>query len=69
MYRVAFDHLLACTAGDDEAGRCVDGWLRDAGTLVPASQQAQTHRLLDYYVVQMLRAPPERRGRYCMATT
>ena len=65
QYRTAFDHLLACAAGDDEAGRCVDGWLRDTGTLVPASQNEQARRLLDYYVAQVLRAPPERRGRYC----
>lgn len=64
-YRVAFDRLLACAAGDDEAARCVDGWLRDADTLVPASQHEQARRLLDYYIAQVLRAPPERRGRYC----
>ncbi|MDR7133327.1 glyoxylase-like metal-dependent hydrolase (beta-lactamase superfamily II) [Lysobacter niastensis] len=67
QYRVAFDHLLACANGNDEAALCIDGWLRDAGTLVPASQQEQARRLLDYYVVQVLRAPPERRGRYCKA--
>lgn len=65
QYRVAFDHLLGCAAGDDEAGHCVDGWLRDAGTLVPVSQHEHARRLLDYYVVQVLRAPPERRERYC----
>ena len=68
-YRVAFDHLLACAAGNDEAGRCIDGWLRDAGTLVPASQHDQARQLLDYYVVQVLRAPPERRERYCRTAT
>lgn len=65
QYRTAFDRLLACAAGDDEAARCVDGWLRDAGTLVSAPQHEQARRLLDYYVAQVLRAPPERRERYC----
>ena len=69
QYRVAFDHLLGCAAGDDAAGRCVDGWLRDADTLVPASQHELARRLLDYYVAQVLRAPAERRGRYCKGAT
>ncbi|MBF6023885.1 MBL fold metallo-hydrolase [Lysobacter niastensis] len=65
QYRTAFNHLLTCAAGSAAANTCIDGWLADAGTRVPASQHEQARRLLDYYIGQVLRAPPERRDRYC----
>ncbi|WP_457096781.1 MBL fold metallo-hydrolase [Lysobacter sp. P5_B9] len=63
-YRVAFDHLLECAASDAGAAACKAGWLRDARTLIPAQDDALADSLLDYYL-QVLRAPPERRNRYC----
>ena len=64
-YRRAFDRLLACAAGDAEAGACKAGWLADAGGLIAAQDLPLAGSLLDYYIPQVLRAPPERRERYC----
>jgi glyoxylase-like metal-dependent hydrolase (beta-lactamase superfamily II) len=65
LYRRAFDRLLACAAGKDAAATCIDGWLHDAGTLVPAKDQKLARGLLGYYIDQVLRAPPAKRDRYC----
>lgn len=65
VYRRAFDRLLACAASDAPAQACKAGWLRDAATLVPQQDAALGGSLLDYYIPQVLRAPPERRARYC----
>ena len=64
-YRAAFDRLLACAASDAPAATCKVGWRRDAGALVPARDAALADSLLDYYIPHVLRAPPERRSRYC----
>jgi glyoxylase-like metal-dependent hydrolase (beta-lactamase superfamily II) len=66
-YRHAFDRLLACAAGDGDAGGCRGGWLRDADALIPAGDRVLAESLLDYYIPQVLRAPPERRDRHCRA--
>lgn len=56
-WRSAFDHLLECTAGERADAACTDGWLADAGDLVPADQHAFARELLAYYLKQHLRAP------------
>ncbi len=66
-YRVAFDNLLTCTAGREGNATCIDGWLSDAGDLVAPMDHALARGLLDYYLGQVLRAPPARRDRYCPA--
>ena len=66
-WRSAFDHLLACAASDVDAARCKAGWLREAGPLLPDADRALAGTLLDYYLPQVLRAPPARRARYCRA--
>jgi glyoxylase-like metal-dependent hydrolase (beta-lactamase superfamily II) len=66
-YRVAFDHLLDCTAGKATDAQCHQGWIDDAGALIPAGDQALAASLLDYYIPQVLRAPDSRRLRYCKA--
>lgn len=65
VYREGFDRLLACAASDAPAGTCKAGWLRDAATLIPRQDAALAASLLDYYIPQTLRAPPERRAHYC----
>jgi hypothetical protein len=65
MYRDGFDRLLACAASDAPAATCKAGWLRDAATLISQQDTALASSLLDYYIPQVLRAPPERRTRYC----
>jgi glyoxylase-like metal-dependent hydrolase (beta-lactamase superfamily II) len=66
-WRNAFDHLLACAASDADAATCKAAWLHDAGPLIPPADAALASGLLDYYVTQVLRAPPARRDRYCRA--
>jgi glyoxylase-like metal-dependent hydrolase (beta-lactamase superfamily II) len=66
-WRSAFDHLVACAASDADAAACKAGWLRDAGPLITPGDAALADGLLDYYVIQVLRAPPARRDRYCGA--
>ena len=65
LYRDGFDRLLACAASDAPAGTCKTGWLRDIAPLIPRQDAALAESLLDYYIPQVLRAPPERRARYC----
>ena len=65
MYRDGFDRLLACAASDAPAESCKAGWLRDTAPLIPPQDAALAGSLLDYYIPQVLRAPPERRARYC----
>lgn len=64
-YRRGFDRLLACAASDASADTCKAGWLQDTAILLPRQDAAQAGSLLDYYIPQVLRAPPERRARYC----
>ena len=64
-YRSAFDRLLVCAAGTDPSATCSDGWLHDAGQLVPSKDQKLARGLLGYYVDQVLRAPRAKRDRYC----
>lgn len=68
-YRAAFDHLLECAASGDKAEVCKAGWLADAQSLIPSQDDALANSLLDYYITQVLRAPPERRYRYCRKET
>jgi len=67
-YRGAFDRLLACAAGDGDARACNEQWLRDVDGLVAAEDVALARSLLDYYVPHVLRAPPERRARFCRSS-
>jgi len=66
-WRGAYDHLLACAASDAPAAACRDGWLADAGALVPESDRSLATGLLEYYVGQVLRAPEPRRSQSCTA--
>ena len=56
-YRRAFGNLLACAASPKAKDECIDGWLADAGPLVPAEEQKMARALLDYYLDTSLRPP------------
>ncbi|HET6899841.1 MAG TPA: MBL fold metallo-hydrolase, partial [Vicinamibacteria bacterium] len=56
-YRRAFGNLLTCAASPKAKGECIDGWLADAGPLVPAEEQKMARALLDYYLDTSLRPP------------
>jgi glyoxylase-like metal-dependent hydrolase (beta-lactamase superfamily II)/tetratricopeptide (TPR) repeat protein len=65
-YRRAFGNLLACAASPKSKGECIDGWLADAGALVPAEEQKMARALLDYYLDTSLRPPdPARTADLC----
>jgi len=65
-YRRAFGNLLACAASPKAKGECMDGWLADAGALVPAEEQKMARALLDYYLDTSLRPPdPTRAADLC----
>ncbi|MFT3807041.1 hypothetical protein [Arenimonas sp.] len=50
-----FDGLLDCAAGPAEKSACIDGWRRDIGDLVPATQRPSARGMLDYYFETSLR--------------
>lgn len=64
-WRTAFDRLLACTAGKAAKDACVDGWMRDARSLIPASDEKLARGLVDYYVDDSLRADPAKTRERC----
>jgi glyoxylase-like metal-dependent hydrolase (beta-lactamase superfamily II) len=67
-YRRAFGNLLTCGAAREKAnGECVEGWVRDAGTLIADADQHRVRTMMDYYVVNSLRGKPERIERLCGA--
>jgi glyoxylase-like metal-dependent hydrolase (beta-lactamase superfamily II) len=67
IYRRAFDGLLACGASAQPKEACIDGWMRDAGPLIPASDATLARSLLDYYVGQSLRGDAQKREKLCAA--
>ena len=66
-YRRAFDRLLDCAGGPSAKPACVDGWMRDAGRLIPADDEKLARSLLDYYIDGNLRAPAAEKEKLCSA--
>jgi len=64
-YRGAFGKLLACGAGKAAKSECVDAWIRDAGTLIPASDREFAGKLADYYVEASLRGDAAKTAKLC----
>jgi len=64
-WRTAFDHLLACGASKAAKDACIDGWMRDAQSLVPASDEKLARGLLDYYVDNSLRGDAKKTRDLC----
>ncbi|HEU4663936.1 MAG TPA: MBL fold metallo-hydrolase [Dokdonella sp.] len=64
-WRGAFDHLLACAAGKTAKAACVEGWMRDARALIPASDEKLARGLLDYYVDNNLRGDAAKTRELC----
>jgi glyoxylase-like metal-dependent hydrolase (beta-lactamase superfamily II) len=67
IYQKAFDHLLDCAAGKSAKQECIDGWMRDAGALIPAADHALARSLLDYYIDGNLRAADAQKQKLCAA--
>lgn len=64
-YRTSFDRLLECNAARSAKSTCIDGWLRDAATLIPPADESLARVLLDYYIDSSLRAKPQAAGALC----
>ena len=58
-YRAAFDRLAACAASDAGKQACAEGWVHDAGPLIPESDRGRVGGMLEYYV-DLLRNPAKR---------
>lgn len=67
-YRTAYGNLLDCAASTRSKTQCADGWLHDAGPLVPPSQQKLARSLIDYYMDKSLRADAQHTATLCAAT-
>ncbi len=65
-YRAAFDHLLVCATSKSAKAVCIDGWMRDAGPLIPASDEKLARSLLNYYLDASLRTNLARTGALCI---
>ncbi len=49
-YRAAFGRLLACAAAPGPEAACTDGWIADAGALIPEPDRPFARQLMAYYV-------------------
>ena len=65
VYRAAFDHLLTCTASTATKDVCIEGWMKDAGTLIEGEDPKWVRSLLDYYVDAHLRGDPAQNAKLC----
>jgi len=54
-YRMAYDNLLGCAASKRAKPSCIDGWMHDAQSLIPARDEKLARGLLDYYIDNSLR--------------
>jgi glyoxylase-like metal-dependent hydrolase (beta-lactamase superfamily II) len=65
-YRRAFVGLLACS-NDTQVpmDQCVEGWLSDAGRLIPESEREYARTLVRYYINAVLRGDPKKLAQQC----
>jgi glyoxylase-like metal-dependent hydrolase (beta-lactamase superfamily II) len=68
-WRTAFDKLVDCAASAAPKQACIDGWMRDAATLIPAADRERVPGMIGYYIDTRLRAAPAERNRYCEGGT
>jgi hypothetical protein len=66
-WRSSACRLLACAHGKEVKQVCVDGWMHDAKSLIPAADEALARSLLDYYIDASLRADPAQAKKLCAA--
>jgi glyoxylase-like metal-dependent hydrolase (beta-lactamase superfamily II) len=64
-YRDAFHALRVCAASHRDKDACIDGWLNDAGPLVPPGDVGLARQSLGYYVAAVLRGDPVKRAKLC----
>jgi glyoxylase-like metal-dependent hydrolase (beta-lactamase superfamily II) len=64
-YRAAFGRLLSCASAPQEKEACIEGWMKDAGSLLAGEDAAFVRSLADYYVGSVLRGDEKRLARLC----
>jgi glyoxylase-like metal-dependent hydrolase (beta-lactamase superfamily II) len=64
-YRKAFVNLLECAAGDAEPNVCIDGWVKDATSLIGTDDASYARALIGYYIGNYLRNPTDRVRAFC----
>jgi glyoxylase-like metal-dependent hydrolase (beta-lactamase superfamily II) len=64
-WRTAFGNLLDCAASAAPKQACIDGWMRDAATFIPAADRDRVPGMIGYYIDTRLRAASAERNRYC----
>jgi glyoxylase-like metal-dependent hydrolase (beta-lactamase superfamily II) len=64
-YRHAYDGLLACSHSTRSKNECIDGWLDDAGSLIPDKDRSYAKSMLDSYMDTSLRANPANIAKLC----
>lgn len=67
-YKTAFGHLLDCAASSRPDAECVDGWMRDASTLLTGEDSKFVRSLAEYYTGSLLRGETERLQKLCAET-
>lgn len=65
LWRAAYSRLLACAASGEPRESCVEGWLADCASLIPAADLQLARSLLEYSLDQLLRGDPARLDRLC----
>ena len=66
-YRHAYANLLGCAASDVPKATCIDGWTRDAQSLLTDAESKSAQTLLDYYLDNSLRADLAKMQKLCGA--
>ena len=64
-WREAFDGFLDCARSDAPAAACSERWLESARGFYTEAEADSVRRLGEYYVLDVLRAPTEKRMPYC----
>ena len=64
-YRKAFDAFAACAASEREKTACIEGWLKDARTLVPDGERELASKVADYYLSAVLRGQAQKTQANC----
>jgi glyoxylase-like metal-dependent hydrolase (beta-lactamase superfamily II) len=67
-WRGAFTALLDCAKSDHEAAACAAGWEQNAAGFFSEGERADVRAMANYYVAEVLRAPPEKRMTQCGKT-
>jgi glyoxylase-like metal-dependent hydrolase (beta-lactamase superfamily II) len=65
QYQAAFKNLATCAA-EKTGAECAEGWVSDAGTLLPPSERDAAVQFAEYYVDQILKSAAHQKE-FCAA--